>query len=641
MLSLSLSLSIQAAAMPFLSPVFGDHMVLQRNQPNTFWGWTNPGAEVRLAIGGKTTVGRAGPDGKWQIRFSPPAVGGPYTMVIDGPKKLELHDLLVGDVWLCTGQSNMEMGVANVQNGTQEIANANYPTIRMYEVPRSISATPKAYSEGEWRVCTPEGITHGIWGGFSAAGYFFGRELNQRLKVPIGLVQSCWGGTVAEAWTSRDALLKLGDFHDAVAKPETKSYEQQFEDWIQKNDPGSKPGSGLETETVSDENWSTAPMPARYDSLHLGEFDGVVWYRTSVVIDHDHAGKAAILNLGSISDCDRTWLNGRRLGATFVWSDNRRYEVPAGVLKEGVNTIAVRCMDTGYWGGMNGDPGSQFLEFSSTDKVTLPDTWRCRATMDLKGRHGYPLGVFNDANNLSVLYNGMIAPLVPLAIKGAIWYQGESNVDRAYQYRTLLPSLINDWRKRFGQGDFPFLIVQLANFLGRVDEPRDNHWAELRESQAMIADRMRNTGLAVTIDIGMWNDIHPVNKQEVGRRLALSALKLTYHDPSVVASGPRYSGFKKEGSSLRLRFKNVDGGLVFRGYSNQSFAIAGEDRKFFWAKAEIQGNGIVLSSPKVSHPVAARYAWASNPVAPLYNGAGLPAVPFRTDTWPGLTTPKP
>jgi sialate O-acetylesterase len=290
---------------------------------------------------------------------------------------------------------------------------------------------------------------------------------------------------------------------------------------------------------------------------------------------------------------------------------------------------------------MNGDPGSQFLEFSPTDKIVLPDSWRCRATMDLKGRSGYPMGVFNEANNVTVLYNGMIAPLVPMAIKGAIWYQGESNVDRAYQYRSLLPSLIKDWRKKFGQDEFPFLIVQLANFLGRVDEPRDNHWAELREAQAMTADRMRNTGLAVAIDIGMWNDIHPVNKQDVGHRLALSALSIAYHDKSIIASGPRYSSFKKERERLRIYFKNADGGLTFRGASSQSFAIAGEDRKFYWAKAEIQGDAIVLSSPKVSHPVAARYAWASNPEAPLYNSEGLPAVPFRTDNWPGITTPKP
>jgi sialate O-acetylesterase len=541
----------------------------------------------------------------------------------------------------------MEMGVANVLNGAQEMAQANYPNIRMVEVPRSINYAPKAFSDCTWRVCSPEGISHGIWGGFSGAGYFFGRELNNRLKIPIGLIQSCWGGTVAEAWTSRDALMKIEDFRELIgngvasAAPEPKAYERQFESWVQQNDPGSKPGFGLEAEKVDDTQWPASPMPARYDSLNLGDFEGVVWYRTSLFVDHDHAGKPAILNLGSISDCDRTWLNGRSIGSNFIWSDNRRYEVPAGVLKEGPNIIAVRCMDTGYWGGMNGDPGSQFLEFSTSDKIVLPPTWRRRATMDLRGRHGYPLGIFNEANNLSVLYNGMIAPLVPLAIKGAIWYQGESNVDRAYQYRTLLPRLIGDWRKQFGQGEFPFLIVQLANFLGRVNEPHDNHWAELREAQAMTTDRVRNTGLAVAIDIGMWNDIHPVNKQEVGRRLALSALNIAYHDKTVVTSGPRFSGFTKESGGLRIHFKNANGGLSFRGPTNQSFAMAGEDRTFYWAKAVIQGNDLVLTNSKVPYPVAARYAWASNPEAPLYNSEGLPAVPFRTDRWPGIAAPKP
>ncbi len=636
----------QTAAMPFLSPVFGEHMVLQRDRPNTFWGWTQPGSEVRVGIGGKRFVGRANADGKWQVRFNPPPVGGPYDVEIQGPQRLTLHDVLVGDVYLCSGQSNMEMGIENVQNGVQEIANANYPNIRLYEVPRSINLTPKAFPESEWRVCSPEGIRHGIWGGFSAAAYFFGRELNQHLKIPIGLVQSCWGGTVAEAWMSRDALAKMDDFREAVAsqeastRPGAVSYEQQFETWIQKNDPGSKPGSGLEGGNVADQDWITSPMPARYASLHLGEFVGVVWYRTNVIIDHAHAGKPASINLGSISDCDRTWVNGQPLGATFVWSDNRRYKVPAGVLKEGANTVAVRCMDTGYWGGMNGDPGSQFLEFGPNDRITLPDTWRCKPTMDLRGRHGFPQGLFNEANNVSVLYNGMIAPLFPFAFKGVVWYQGESNVDRGYQYRSLLPNLIKDWRQKAGQGDFPFLIVQIANFMGRAAEPADNHWAELREAQAMTAQKVRNTALAVTIDIGMWNDIHPVNKQEVGHRLALNALKMIYHDDSVVASGPTFTGFKIEKDRLRLYFRNAGHGLVLRGGSEHSFALAGADRKWRWAKAEIQGDSIVLNCPAVAHPVAARYAWANNPEAPLYNDSGLPAVPFRTDSWPGVTAPK-
>lgn len=645
-LSLLFSLSVQTPSLPFLSPVFGDHMVLQRNRPNTFWGWTKPSEEVRLTIGGKTVRTRAGSDGKWQIRIDPPAAGGPYDLTVSGSQRVEFHDILVGDVWLCTGQSNMEMGVANVQNGAEEIAKANYPKIRLYEVPRAISLTPKAYAEGTWQVCSPEGITHGVWGGFSAAGYFFGRELNQRLNVPIGLVQSCWGGTVAEAWTSRDALLKMDDFRQAVGfaegskQPGAPTFERRMDDWFCANDPGSKPEMGLERPEVSDSDWKVATSPVRYDTLKIGDFVGTVWYRTTVEVDAAHAGKPAHLSLGPVSDCDRTWLNGKTLGATFEWSASRNYEIPAGLLKEGANVIAVRSLDTGWYGGMTAEASAQFLDFGSGDHIPLPTTWRFKPTMDLRGRVGLPIALFNEANTDTALYNGMIAPLVPMAIKGVIWYQGESNVNRGYQYRDLLPAMIKDWRTHFGQGDFPFLIVQLANFMGKVNEPRDNEWAELREAQAMTAAKVRNAGLATAIDIGMWNDIHPVNKQEVGRRLALVALNMTYGDKSIVASGPRFTSLKVEGANLRVQFKETNGGLSFRGSTDHAFAIAGADRKFFWAKAEIKGNEVVLISPDVPHPVAVRYAWAGNPDAPLYNGAGLPALPFRTDDWPGVTAPK-
>lgn len=627
------------SAAPFLSPVFGDHMVLQRDRPNTFWGWTEPGDEVKILVAGKRFASRAGADGKWLVRFNPPPVGGPYEMVVQGQERLELHDVMVGDVYLCTGQSNMEMGVANVQDGEKEIAEANHPRIRLYEVPRAIEATPKPYAEGTWRVCTPEGIRHGVWGGFSAVGYFFGRELERRLNVPIGLVQSCWGGTVAEAWTSREGLVRMPDFRDAFTARE--SDEQRFESWLRKNDPGSQPGKSLDRIDAADADWRTVGLPAHYSDLGIGDFVGVVWYRMTVEVDHAHAGKSARLVLGSVSDCDRTWVNGQTVGATFEWSANREYEIPAGMLKEGSNVVAVRCLDTGYWGGLNADPGKQYLEFQGGDRLGLPATWKYRATMDLRGRAGLPIGLFNAANRPSALYNGMIAPLFPMAFKGVIWYQGESNTDRAYQYRALLPNLIADWRRQARLGDFPFLIVQIANFLGRAEQPSDNSWAELREAQAMTADRVPHTGLAVTIDIGMWNDIHPVNKQEVGRRLALSALNVVYHDREVVASGPRFAEFKVEKDRMRLRFRYAEGGLKMLEGTSRSFALAGSDRKFYWATPEVVGSEIVLHCPQVARPVAARYAWAGNPEAPLYNGAGLPAVPFRTDTWPGVTYPKP
>lgn len=640
-LGIYLLAGLRPPAMPFLSPTFGDHMVLQRDRPNTFWGWSEPGEEVKVAVGGKTFAGRVGMDGKWRVRFNPPPVGGPYEVIVQGRQRAELHDVMVGDVYLCTGQSNMEMGVANVQDGEKEIAQANHPRIRLYEVPRAMESTPKPYAEGTWRVCSPEGIRHGVWGGFSAVGYFFGRELERRLNVPIGLVQSCWGGTVAEAWTSREGLGKVPDFRNALTTAGATSYEQQFENWLAKNDPGSQRGKSLEGVQVTDGDWRSTGLPAHYANLGIGDFVGVVWFRTTVSVDRAHVGKPARLVLGSISDCDRTWMNGQSVGATYEWSANRSYEIPAGTLKEGPNVIAIRCLDTGYWGGLNAEKENQYLEFGPSDRLALPPSWKYKATMDLRGRAGLPIGLFNAANRPTVLYNGMIAPVLPMAFKGVIWYQGESNTDRAYQYRALLPNLIADWRRQAGQGDFPFLIVQIANFLGRADQPSENSWAELREAQAMTADRVPNTGLAVTIDIGMWNDIHPVNKQEVGHRLALSALNKVYHQREIVGSGPRFDGFRVEADRVRLRFRHTDGGINMIGGSSRSFVLAGADRKFYWAKPEIVGNEIVLTCPQVPQPVAARYAWAGNPEAPLYNGAGLPAVPFRTDQWPGVTFPKP
>ncbi|WP_227625004.1 sialate O-acetylesterase [Fimbriimonas ginsengisoli] len=622
------------APLPFLSPVFGDHMVMQRDRPNTFWGWAAPGTSVRVTIGGHSGAGVADAAGKWSARVSPPAVGGPYKVEIDGSQHVELNDVLVGDVWVCSGQSNMEMGIGLVNNAAAEIAAANHPDIRLYTVPHATSYDPIPVNGGTWAQCSPATVSAGGWSGFSAVAYFFGRELNQRLKVPIGLVHTSWGGTIAEAWTSREALIPMKDFDgglaqiDAAKNAKVTPYAQLVDEWFAKNDPGTS--ANWQSADFDDSSWKTAGAKTDFDSIGLGKFDGLVWYRREIEIPEGTKTDGATLSLGKIDDIDYTWVNGRSVGSIANWAADRNYAIPAGVLHPGKNVIAVRVMDTGGGGGLYSPASDLFLKLADGSQIPLGENWRYNVAGELAKFAQFPQDVSNNPNVPTVLYNGMIAPLVPLAIKGAIWYQGESNADRGKQYQRLLPTMIGDWRKRFGQGDFPFLIVQLANFMDPPKEPSDEAWAYLREAQTMTADHVRNAGLAVTIDIGDQVDIHPKNKQEVGLRLALQALRVAYGQ-NVVASGPTFRSVKSEGDAIRVTFNHTDGGLVAKGGKVEGFAIAGADGKFHWATGEIIGNSVLLRSPQVPQPVAVRYAWASNPSATLYNGSGLPAVPFRSD----------
>lgn len=642
--SLLVTAAFAQSSLPFLSPVFGDHMVLQRDKPNTFWGWTTPGSTVRVTVGGRSGSGNAGPDGKWMARVMPPAVGGPYQVQVDGTEHRTLTDVLVGDVWICSGQSNMEMGMGLINNAKEEISNANNPNIRLYLLPHATSYDPIQVNPAQWQQTTPENIASGGWSGFSAAAYFFGRTLNQRLNVPIGLVQTCWGGTIAEAWTSRPGLIPMQDFNarlaqiDAAKTTQVTPYAQLVDEWFRKNDPGS--GMSWQNPEFNDSDWKTAGTATDFDSIGLGQFDGLVWYRREFTIPEDTSLDGAAISLGKIDDADTSWVNGRMVGAMSSWDATRRYSLPSGTLHAGRNVVAVRVMDTGGGGGLYSPPSDLYVQLADGTKIPLGGDWRYNVAGELSKFPAFPQDIANNPNVPTVLYNGMIAPLVPLAVKGAIWYQGESNADRAYQYRTLLPTMISDWRRSFGQGDFPFFIVQLANFMQVPAQPVDDAWAELREAQAMTARRVRNSGLAVAIDIGDANDIHPKDKQDVGKRLALAALKVAYGQ-NIPYSGPTYRSMSKQGDAIKLTFDHTDGGLMVKGGKLGGFAIAGADKKFYWADAELIGNTILVRSPQVPDPIAVRYAWAANPpAANLYNGADLPAVPFRTDDWPGVTYGK-
>jgi sialate O-acetylesterase len=624
-------------ALPFLHPLFTDHMVLQRDVSAPVWGWTTPGSRVEVTVDRRSAAAVAGADGRWLVRLPPLPAGGPHEISIDGPQKAVVRDVLIGDVWICSGQSNMQWDVRNSNDADLELRGADFPRIRLYSVPRRPSTAPERLVDARWELCRPEQVA-----GFSAVAYFFGRELHRASDVPIGLIHSSWGGTIAEAWVSGESLETLGDFRDqvkslraiaAAADGGASSIRAAELAWWRSNDPGSKEAAEWSGEDVDLQTWRSMDLPARWEGAGLPGFDGIVWFRRELEIPADWAGHDLTLELGPIDDIDTSYFAGKEVGSLDDWSRPRRYRIPGPSVRAGKQAIAVRVLDTGGGGGMYGEAGQYSIGRADGvgERRSLAGAWRFRDSARWSGLPPYPRRTSNNPNVESVLYNGMIAPLVPYALRGAIWYQGESNAGRPRQYRALLPTLIRDWRNRFEVGEFPFLIVQLANFMKRDAVPVESQWAELREAQWLTARNDLNAGLAVAIDIGEANDIHPRNKQDVGQRLALAARAIALGE-DVVYSGPEYAGHSIEKGRVRLRYRHVGSGLVAHGEALKGFAIAGEDGKYVWADAKIEGEEVVLSAADVERPVAVRYAWSNNPEATLFNREGLPAVPFRTDT---------
>jgi sialate O-acetylesterase len=635
------------AAKPLLHPLFSDEAVLQRDRPVTIWGWAAPGAEVSVGLAGeglaaKPVSATAGPDGRWQAAIGPFQAGGPYVLSASaGETKAEAKDVLVGEVWLCSGQSNMEMVVRSSKDFETEKANADLPRLRHIAVQKNNAGTPQELITGQWKVSNAENV-----GGFTAAGYFMARTLLKDLQVPIGLVHSSWGGTAAEAWTSQEKLLTIPDFEKPVAAfrklvadveaqnaTPGKDYNQLVSEWYKANDPGTSASPAWSDPAASTADWTAVTLPAALEDAKAipADYDGTVWIRREVDIPAEDAGKKAAVKLGKIDDGDTTFVNSRVVGAVENPWWSRTYKVPANVLKAGRNVIAVRILDFGNKCAVIAKPEEMVLAIDGGASLPLAGAWQLHTGVELKAAASpFPARLDRSVGPTS-LYNGMIAPLIPMTHAGVIWYQGEANAGRAGQYRTLLPTMIADWRERFGQGDLPFLIVSLANWQARRDQPGESGWAELREAQAITAQTIAKGGLAIAIDIGDAKDIHPKNKQEVGRRLALAAEAIAY-GKDVVFSGPWYKAMAVEGSAIRLSFDHLGGGLVSAdGQPLTGFAIAGEDRKWVWGEATIDGDSVVVSSPAVAKPVAVRYAWAENPACNLANAAGLPAVPFRTD----------
>lgn len=621
---------------PFVSPLFGDNMVLQRGKTNTVWGWSEPGDKITVQIGNSKASGVAGANRRWEAKIDPPSVGGPYAIKISGPQTVELKNVLVGDVWLCGGQSNMGLPLRFTRNGAEEAKAANYPEIRFFSVAPHVAYRHTDTVNGKWSEITPQTAD---W--VSAVGYYFARKVQQDIHVPIGLVLDNVGGTPAETWTSAEALRPLKDFDVPLAElqrlaasgaPEYGNYVMH---WYDGNDIGMK--QDWAATELDDSSWKPVDIPGGFSELGVPETPALVWFRKEFVLPDPLPGGRAMLFLGSIERMDTAYVNGKEVGGS-AWVENpRAYPIGEGVLKPGRNIVAIRVLKTKPVGGFLGKPEEVHLVLGDKTDISMAGKWKGKLSVDARPPQTLPMAYENWPIMPSVLYEGMLAPVAPLSITGALWYQGEQNSERGYQYRRILPVMIADWRKLFGQGDFPFYIVSLPAFKHRSATPVDgDEWTETRESQAITAVSVPNSCLAVTIDTGDPDNIHAQEKQPVGERLALCALA-NYYGEKVVASGPTLKSAERLPNSIRLHFAHTDGGLIVKGAKLEEFAIAGDDRKWYWADARIDGDSVTVSSASVPNPKEVRYAWQSNPAATLYNGAGLPAGPFRTDTWPGIT----
>lgn len=625
----ALLLALRLAADVAPAALFSDHAVLQQGLPLPVWGTASDGEHVVVELAGQRAETTAA-GGKWRVTLAPLAAGGPHTLTITGKNRIVVSDVLIGEVWLCSGQSNMEMrlgpasGVQPVANWQPAVAAADLPQMRFFTVPRALSLTPVETTAAKWEVCSPDTAPNA-----SAVAFFFGRALAQARGVPIGLVHSSWGGSAAEAWMSRASLERRPDFagdlelqREFLRDPAAgrARVDRQLDDWYRGKDVGTQ--QAWEKATTPTADWRETKVPAQWETAGLPDFDGVAWLRREFELPTDWDGRAAELHLGAIDDDDTTWVNGQRVGATQGWDKLRVYPIPAGVLKAGRNVVAVRVLDMGAGGGIWGKGVTPHIARADGASVDLSGAWRVRTTEVAAKLWPVPRVLTESVNTPGALYNGMIVPLLPYAMRGVIWYQGETNADRSKQYQTLFPALIADWRRLWGVGDFPFLFVQIAPWTGMNPE--------IREAQLLTMKRTPNTAMAVTLDVGDAKDIHPPQKQPVGERLALAARALAYGE-QIEFSGPVFESAEFKRDRAVLHFSHVDRGLVAPGGKLAGFTIAGADGVFRAATAKIVGQTVEVSADDVRQPMAVRYAWDEAPTGNLFNRAGLPASPFRTD----------
>lgn len=636
-----LFIAIGANANITLPGIFGNDMVLQRSKPIAVWGWAEPNETLVISLNKQKKTVKANKNGDWMVKLSPENAGGPFFLTVKGNNTITFSNVLIGDVWICSGQSNMEWSLSSSNNAEQEIADANYPQIRHFTVAKAVNSIPqKDVKGGSWEIAEPKNA-----GRFSAVAYFFARKLYQEFKVPIGLINTSWGGTHVETWISREAFQSSEEFKSMIASIPFVSMDSlakiklaKIKMNIQKWQGEVLPPNLLSTwnhPAFDDSKWNKLIAPGIWEGQGLNGIDGVLLFRKSFIVDPDNTGSPAILELAKIDDSDITYINGVQVGATEGAYYFRKYTVPAGILKAGNNVIAVRIKDDGGGGGFRDELPMQIT--ISSQIQSLAGEWQYKIETINQPK---PASGLNPNEYPSLLYNAMLHPLIPFAIQGAIWYQGEANTGRAWQYRKAFPLMITDWRKQWKQGDFPFYFVQLASYDdgGSTHENIGYQWAELREAQTLTLS-LPNTGMAVTSDVGEANDIHPRNKQDVGLRLALAALNHTYKK-NIVSSGPMYESMKTEGNKIIISFSSIGSGLMTKdkyGYL-RGFEVAGSDQKYYYAKAFIEGNKVVVYADNVTAPVAVRFGWYDEiSQNNLFNKEGLPATPFRTDNWNRVT----
>jgi sialate O-acetylesterase len=629
--ALAFAASARAQA-PVLDAMFQDHAVLQRDRPAPVWGRAAPGASVTVSLGDVRTQAVAGADGTWRADLPALPAGGPYVLTARAGEAMQsVSDVMVGDVWLCSGQSNMEYQLRQVTNADTEVANARDDGLRLFLVGRSSlpAHSTSTAPVGQWRLTTPESARD-----FSAACYFMGRDLRKAQNIPVGLIAASWGGSIIEDWVGRETLTHLGGNDGALEalaayarSPDEGEalWKKTTMAWWRDNDPGVRQSWNREGFDVS--GWAPIPAEGFWEATvpALLGFDGVVWMRTEVQLSAAQASQAATIELGPVDDVDSTWINGRHVGGGQGWETPRVYALPQGTLKPGRNVIAVGVLDTNGGGGAWGPASGKRLVLTDGTAVPLSSGWRYRVSAQVADLQSLPRTPWIGGSGLTTLYNGMILPLGPYGLKGAAWYQGESNAGDAPGYARLLPALFADWRARFQNPDLRMLVVQLANFGPAASQPTDSLWAALRESQRRTVAADPLAGLAVAIDIGDRYDIHPTNKQEVGRRLALEALRL---DGLSAVSSPQPVAVERAADDVHVRYA-AGSGLILYGFDRPvGFELCAADGACRFVDATLAGDRVILPSARPTD-VKVRLCWAESPICNLYGPSDLPATPFE------------